>query len=388
MSAVLSARIRKALDSAIREQRLVGGVVVVARDGETVFRGAAGHADREAAKPMQEDSIFRYSSLTKPIVSAAAMALVERGVVRLEDPLTHWLPELSPAVSTSETVVTVRHLLTHTAGFSYGFFQDASGPYRQAEISDGLDMPGLDMDEQLRRLASVPLLYRAGESWGYSVALDVLGEILARASGLTLPRVVSCYVTDPLRMHDTSFTAPDPTRLTTPYVSGYPPRRMLDPDVVPFEAGAGVRFSPSRLFNPLSFASGGAGMAGTATDFLRFLEAIRTGGHPILSQASAHAMMSNQIGDLRINVEPTPSWGFGFGGAVLVDPALAGTPQRLGTWKWGGVYGHHWYVDPELRLGVVALTNTAFEGMAGQFATDLLHAVYQADDNPAAPRSR
>ncbi len=117
-------------------------------------------------------------------------------------------------------------------------------------------------------------------------------------------------------------------------------------------------------------------MAGTATDFMAFLGTIRQGGGAILKPGSTHSMMSNQIGALRINLELTPSWGFGFGGAVLMDPVLAGVPQSAGTWKWGGVYGHHWYVDPQRRLTVAALSNTTAEGMAGDFVGALRGAVY------------
>ncbi|HXR92193.1 MAG TPA: hypothetical protein VN750_18125, partial [Steroidobacteraceae bacterium] len=142
-------------------------------------------------------------------------------------------------------------------------------------------------------------------------------------------------------MRDTAFSVVDPARLAVP-VSGAPQRRMRDLEIVPFAPGtAGIRFSPSRIFNSQSFASGGAGMAGTAGDFLKFLAAVQSGGAPILQSTSARQMMSNQIGTLRITTEEKPAWGFGFGGAVLMDAALAGTPQAVGTWKWGGVYGHH-----------------------------------------------
>ena len=185
-------------------------------------------------------------------------------------------------------------------------------------------------------------------------------------------------VTTPLAMTDTAFVAQTPSRLATPYVDGNPPRRMRDPDLVPFGDTAPIRYSPSRIFEPRSFASGGTGMVGTATDFLKFLEAVRQGGGPILSREGARSMMTNQIGELRINVEPTPAWGFGFGGAVLLDPALAGTRQAVGTWKWGGVYGHHWFVDPANRLSVVALSNTALAGFSGKFVDELRNAIYDA----------
>jgi CubicO group peptidase (beta-lactamase class C family) len=177
-------------------------------------------------------------------------------------------------------------------------------------------------------------------------------------------------------MSDTAFLVRDRKRLATAYVDGSPPRLMQDPDVVPFGAGSGIRYSPGRIFNPDSYPSGGAGMAGTAPDLLTFLETIRRGGGAVLSSDSARAMMSNQIGSLRIDVEPTPSWGFGFGGAVLIDRQLAGVPQGVGTWKWGGVYGHHWFVDPVSQLTVAALTNTAVEGLFGRFVPELMTAVY------------
>lgn len=375
----LSRNVDAAIDAAITHQRLVGVVVLVARDGEVVHRRAAGLADREERRAMTPESIFRFSSLTKPIVSAAALALIERGTLRFDDLVARWLPEFRPRLADGrQPSITIRQLLTHTAGLTYGMVQPPDGPYHRARVSDGIAEPGLSMAEQLARLASVPLAYEPGTRWGYSLALDVLGEVLARAGGEPLPALVERLVTGPLAMTDTAFGVRDTRRLVTPYVDGPPLRRMKDPDVVPFGEGAGIRYSPSRIFDPRSYPSGGAGMAGTATDFLRFLEVVRLGGGNVLSEESTHLMMSNQIGSLRIDVEATPSWGFGFGGAVLLDPRLAGVPQAAGTWKWGGVYGHHWYVDPKNRLTVVSLTNTAIEGMVGTFVTDLMSAVYGA----------
>jgi CubicO group peptidase (beta-lactamase class C family) len=372
-------RIAKVIDGAVQAQKLVGSVVLIARDGETIFSKAAGFADRERNLPMQENTIFRFSSLTKPIVTAAALALIERSKLAFDEPVACWVPEFRPRMpGGTELPITVRHLLTHTAGLTYRLMQPLGATYESAGVSDGLDQPGLTMEEELKRLASAPLVYAPGSAWGYSLAIDVLGEVMSRAGGAPLPELVERLVTRPLAMADVAFVVRDPERLAAAYVDGAPPRRMQDPDVVPFGDGAGIRFSPSRIFEPRSFASGGAGMAGTATDFLRFLEAVRQGGAPVLSKDAAGAMMTNQIGALRINVEPTPASGFGFGGAVLLDRELAGTPQAAGTWRWGGVYGHHWYVDPVNRLTVVALSNTAIEGMAGKYVTELRDAVYDA----------
>ena len=373
----LSARVDAAIDRALAAQRLIGMVVLIARDGLIIHRRAAGFADREAQQPMREDTIFRLSSLTKPIVTAAALALVERGRLNLDDAVTRWLPDFRPTLADgSAAVITVRQLLTHTAGLSYSFFQPSGGPYERAGVSDGLAEPGLSLDEELRRLATVPLSAVPGTEWGYSVALDVLGAVMARAAGEPLPELVESLITGPLGMRDTAFAVRDLERLAAAYVDGARPRRMADPDLVLLGPGALTRFAPSRILDPNSFPSGGAGMAGTATDFLSFLETIRRGGGAILAPQSTQSMMSNQIGKLRINLELTPSWGFGFGGAVLMDPTLAEVPQSAGTWKWGGVYGHHWYVDPQLKLTVAALTNTTVEGMAGDFVAALRNAVY------------
>ncbi len=372
-------RIDAVIDSALDEARLAGAVVLVAADGRVEYRRAAGLADRELGRIMREDAIFRYSSLTKPIVTAAAMALIEAGRLSLDDAVTRWLPAFRPPGPDGvEANITIRQLLTHTAGLAYAFLEPPDGPYHRAGVSDGLDMPGLSMEEQLRRLASVPLLYPPGTNWGYSLSLDVLGAILSRVMDLPLADVVRRLVTGPLGMTDTDFGVRDHGRLAVPYVDGPPPRRMGDPQSLPLgpDGSTSVCFSPSRILDERSFHSGGAGMAGTAGDFLTFLETLRLGGRPILKPESVRAMMSNQIGALRVAFEAVPAWGFGFGGAVLVEPRLAETPQSAGTWKWGGVYGHHWFVDPVERLTVVALTNTAFEGTMGRFAEELLRAVY------------
>ncbi len=340
VDASLSARVDAVIDRTLAEQRLIGVVVLVARDGTVIHRRASGYADREAQQSMREDTIFRLSSLTKPLVTAAALALVERGRLNLDEPVTRWLPDFRPTLADgSAAVITARQLLTHTAGLSYSFFQASAGPYQRAGVSDGLAEPGLSLEEELRRLATVPLSNVPGTEWGYSLALDVLGAVIARAGGEPLPNLVESLVTGPLGMKDTAFAVRDLGRLAAAYVDGTRPRRMADPDIVELGPGALTRYAPSRILDPNSFPSGGAGMAGTATDFLSFLETIRQG-------------------------------------AVLMDPALAGVPQSAGTWKWGGVYGHHWYVDPPRRLTVAALSNTTAEGMMGSFVTELRDAVY------------
>jgi CubicO group peptidase (beta-lactamase class C family) len=380
-------RVRTDIDDviarALRDNRIVGAVVLIARDGDLVYEESAGLADRESGREMRADALFRLASVTKAIVCAAAMSLVERGELSLESRVDRWLPDFRPKLPSGEAPgITIRHLLTHTAGLSYRFQQPPDGPYAGANVSDGFDQPGLSLQENLRRLASAPLVHGPGVAWQYSIAIDVLGAVMERAAGKPLPDIVAERITRPLEMSDTSFTVADRNRLAVPYADATPrPTRMADGELVPlppFMTGAGIIFHPSRVFDPTSFASGGGGMIGSARDLLRFFETIRLGGGRVLSNDSAAQMMRNQNANLSSTAQgQAPGWGFGFGGGVLVDPAAAGTPQSRGTWQWGGVYGHSWFVDPLRRLTVIALTNTALEGLFGMFPLELRDAIYR-----------
>jgi CubicO group peptidase (beta-lactamase class C family) len=371
------------ITTALSENRIVGAVVTIAHDDELIYQHAAGLADREAGTGMRVDTLFRLASVTKAIVGAAAMALVERNQLSLESRVDQWLPEFRPKLLSGESPeITIRQLLTHTAGLDYRFQQPPDGPYAQANVSDGLDQPGLSLQENIRRIASAPLVERPGVAWHYSVAMDVLGAVMERAAGKSLQEIVAERVTRPLGMTETSFTIADVNRLAVPYADAKPrPKRMVDGEVVPvpFQTGAGIVFAPSRAFDPTSFPSGGGGMIGSASDLLRFFETIRRGGSPVLSEESTRQMMRNQNAHLSADTQgPLPGWGFGFGGSVLTDPSTAGSPQSRGTWQWGGVYGHSWFVDPERQLTVIALTNTALEGLFGRFPFELRDAIYQA----------
>ena len=369
-------RVDAVIDAAVAEKRLVGVVVLISHDGRVVYRRAAGLANRETRTQMSAERIFRFSSLTKPIVSAAAMTLVERGKLGLDDAVTRWLPDFRPRLADGRTpVITVRQLLTHTSGLGYAFADGPEGVYRQAQISDGLDESTVSLEKNLRRLASVPLFFEPGKSWNYSLGIDVIGAVLERADDAPLQDVVSQRITGPLEMTDTAFYCREPSRLAVPYVNDQPePILMSDPAVVTLLPGTAIRYSPSRALNPHAFPSGGCGMVGTAEDFLRFLEAVRKGGAPILERRSVHAMTSNQIGELTTLLGP--GTGFGIGAAVITDPTAAQTPQAAGTLTWGGVYGHNWFVDPQRRLSVVSLSNTALEGMNGAFPGELRNAIY------------
>ncbi|HAT2868734.1 TPA: beta-lactamase family protein [Serratia marcescens] len=368
-----------AIEQALREKRLVGAVVLVAQGGEIVYHRAAGMADREAGKPMALNTLFRLASVSKPIVSTAALALMAQGAMRLDDPITRWLPNFRPRLADGTTpLMTLRHLMTHTAGLSYRFFQPEGGFYAQLGVSDGMDEASVSLQENVRRIACAPLLAPPGAAWRYSIATDVLGAAIEQASGLPLTQAVKKWVTGPLAMTDTDFLAVDPARLAAAYAD-HPgePRRLRQPDRLPFIDGcAGFHLSPARALDPQAYASGGAGMVGSAEDFLRLLETLRQGGGQVLPAEWVTALTTNQIGDL-----PMPFWpgrGFGLGITVLKDPIAAQTPESVGTWRMGGTYGHSWFVDPVRQLSVVAFTNTALEGMSGAFVGEICQAVYAA----------
>lgn len=367
----------QAIDRALAERRIVGGVVLVSQDGHPVYQRAAGLADRDTAQPVRLNTLFRYSSLTKPIVSAAAMALVAQGKLALDQPVSRWLPDFRPRLADGGTPdISLHHLLTHTAGLTYSFWEPQDSAYHKLGVADGLGPSGtLTLRQNLQRLAQVPLAFAPGSNWRYSLAIDVIGAAIEQATGETLPQAVARLVTAPLGLRDTAFHVVDRERLATAYADARPePARMGEPHQLPFGV-APLTYSPARAFDTQAFPSGGGGMVGTAPDMLRFLEAIRGGGAPILPAEMTRLMMRNQTGSLVLDVAG-PGKSFGYGGALVTDPAAAQTPQSAGTWYWGGVYGLSWFVDPAQRLTVVIATNTGIEGMIGQLTIDVRDAVY------------
>jgi CubicO group peptidase (beta-lactamase class C family) len=204
----------------------------------------------------------------------------------------------------------------------------------------------------------------------------VLGAIIAAVHGGTLASAVAKYVTGPLGMKDTGFAVTDRARLAVPYADGPPGLRpMGDPERVVGLDGSVTVFSPSRIFNPKAFQSGGAGAVGSASDILTFLEALRIGGGPILLPQTVEMATRNQVGDLPRRPHDAGQR-FGFLGAVLDDPAAARSPQARGTFRWGGVYGHDWSVDPANGITILSMSNTPVEGCNGPFPKQIRNAVY------------
>jgi CubicO group peptidase (beta-lactamase class C family) len=378
-----AAKLDQALDALIQEDRLVGAVLLVSQDGRLIYHRAAGFADRERRRPMQENTLFRLSSVSKPFTVLAAAVLIDRGILRLDDPVHRWLPNFTPKEPDGQIAgLRIRHLMSHTSGLGYPFDEAPGGPYRRAGVSDGLDDSPVSLAENLRRMASVPLLFAPGSGWHYSLGIDVLGRVVEKATGKPLPEAMRELVLQPLAPHGSAFSidAAKASRLAKPYhnVPSGLPQPIADGQPVNLGHGMQLRFSLARAFDASAYPSGGAGMVGCAADVMRVLEAIRGApfqGKRLVSEATLKTLRAQQSA----NDAVAPGWGFATFGAILENPEKAHSPQSAGTLAWGGVYGHAWFIDPARRLSVVLLTNTTPAGISGNVAMDALRkAIYES----------
>jgi CubicO group peptidase (beta-lactamase class C family) len=373
--------LRSLVEASVAAGEVVGAVVMVSRHGEVVDTVVAGYADREHSIPMTVSTVFRIASMTKVMVSVAVLALCDDGVLGLDQPVTRWLPDFTPTLPDgSRPVITIRHLLTHTAGLGYTFTEPLDGAFHRLGISDGLTTtPTLTLAENVALVGRAPLAYAPGSAWAYSIATDVLGAVVEAATGDSLPHIVRTRVSEPIGMISSSFCAAQGAPLAAPYAateSGVV--RMGEPHVIPF-LGSEIRYSPSRAWDSTAWPSAGTGMVSTASDYLRFAEAMRRGGAPVLRPTTTQLMTANALGNMATDagLGLGPGLGFGLGVSVVLNPAAAGLPGNPGSWGWGGVYGTHFFVDPLAAISVVCLTNTALTGMAGPFPLAVRDAVYR-----------
>lgn len=373
----LADAVDQAIQTGLAEKRICGIVVAVAHEGQIIYHHAAGYADPGRRIPMQHTSLFRLASITKAFTSLAAAALIEQGKMQLDDPVTRWLPYFTPATADGKKpVITIRQLLSHTAGLDYRWAQPENGPYAQAGISDGLDISGLSLEENIRRLAFVPLIYEPGASWQYSLAPEVMGAVIARAYGASFPEAMQALVTGPLGMTDTTFhvTEKERDRMTVPHcIENGVLKRMAEKQVVVNEDGWHFLFSPERAWHANEYPSGGVGLIGTARDLIRLAEAIRTHTMPTVSKPLMEEMTTNILPN---GMPRDPSAGFGLGWGILLNPALAQTPQSPGANYWGGVYGCKWFADPAKKLSVVIMTTTAASVRNDPVSTGIRNAIY------------
>ena len=360
-----------AIDGALAEKRITGCALLLAEAGRIVHARHAGMADREAGRPMRPGAWFRYASVSKPFTTVAALRLMDQGRLSPEDPVTRWLPDFTPRMADgTQPVITVDHLMSHLAGLDYGFNQPEGGSYATAGISDGIGDSGISLAENLRRIVSVPLDRAPGTRWRYSVATDVLGAVIEAATDMPLQEAMARLVTGPLGI-EAAFSAPEPDRLAANYADARPePQRMRGPTRVanPLTPGQIYTYLPARIFDPEAFPSGGGGMAGTAEAALTLLETLRTGD--FLSEHIRLEARRNRIGDQNHPMRG-PGWGHAWAGAVRTTPDRPQGSLPQGCLSWGGIYGHSWMVDPAHGRTLVALTNTAVEGMNGAFAVEI-----------------
>ena len=361
LSAERLARIDGFLDSYVDAGRIPGAVLKVTFDGETAYHRAAGLRDREANAPMQKDTIFRIASMSKAVVSAAVMVLQERGALVINQPVGDFLPEYagttvavahedgSVEVVDAMRPITIRDLLTHTAGIGYGY-GPAAAQWQAAKLQHWYfghrDEP---IRETVRRIAELPMDAQPGEAFVYGYNTDILGALVEAASGQALDAFLEAEIFGPLGMADTSFYLPQEkeARLATVY------SLAADGALVRAASGSPFHGQGHYLNGPRASFSGGAGLLSTTADYTRFLEAMRRGGGAVLGRKSVELMTANHVGD---RFELMPGAGFGLGFAVVLDAGARGEPGSVGEFSWGGAYHTRYWVDPAEALTVVYMT--------------------------------
>ncbi|HRZ10686.1 MAG TPA: serine hydrolase domain-containing protein, partial [Gemmatimonadales bacterium] len=350
--------------SYVREGRTPGVVALVARHGEVVWSGAFGMADREAARPMRPDALFRIASQSKAVTSVAAMILVEEGRLRLDEPVSRYIPNFATArvaVTTDSgrvlvpvrRAVTIRQLLTQTAGLSYGTESLIRDDYRAAGLGPAAGYGWYLADKAepicatMDRLGTLPLAAQPGEAWIYGYATDVLGCVVERASGVPLDRFFQQRIFGPLQMRDSWFFPPasQAGRLTAVYA--------VTPEGTLVRAPDGPLGQGDYMVGPRQDFAGGAGLVSTAGDYARFLQMLLNGGEfdgaRILSPATVSLMTAPAVDSLY----DTPGMAFSLGFEVLRNPGLAGEYGSIGRFGWAGAYGTTYEVDPADELVLV-----------------------------------
>jgi len=373
-------RIAAAVQGDVDAKKVAGVVTLVVRHGKVAWFDARGMADREAGKPLEKDAIFRICSMSKPITSTAVMMLYEEGRFLLEDPVSKYLPEfksprvlVKPAVGQPYTIpatreITIRDLLRHTSGLTYGWNANLGQAYQDANVASGLLQYDGTIGDCVKRLAPLPLLFNPGDRWEYSLSVDVLGRLVEVVSGVPLDQFLKTRILDPLGMKDTYFFLPDDKapRLATAYTfyDGAGLARFPDKPIVEgtfaYSADYPVR-GPKKLF------SGGAGLVSTAMDYARFCQMILDGGRlgdvRILSRKSVELMSHDQLG----RIDPDRGFGLGFG----VDGVKAPLPEvgSAGSFNWGGFFYTSFVIDPKEDMIVISMAQLHPTGELGLEAT-------------------
>ena len=350
------AEVDQFMEHQVTDHKVAGGIVVVSHDGKIGFFRTYGQMDREAKKRMLPDTIFRLYSMSKSITTAAALTLYDAGRIGLDDPVSKYIPSFADLkVATTNGLraptrpMTIRDLMLHTAGLTYG-----AGPDALKEAYSRLKpMDSANLEEMAAQLSKVPLAYDPGTDWIYSVSIDVLGRVIEVVSGEGFDVFLKKIIFDPLDMPDTAFNVP-PEKLSR-FAANY----SRSPD------GLKVVDAPvdSKYGKRITFFSGGGGLVGTARDYLRFLTMIvddgELDGHRILKPATVKLMTSNQLPakafPIYFGKEIRYGTGFGLGFSVRTEITKWDPSGRVGEYGWGGAASTHYWVSPSDKLIVVTL---------------------------------
>jgi len=345
----------KVLQKHVDENHMAGVTALIARRGKIGYFKSFGKRDVDAGDPMQNDTIYRIYSMTKPITSVAVMMLFEEGRFGLDDPVSKYIPELGGlevvvktkdpdtgestySTEPSKRDMTVRDLLRHTSGLTYGRYGiaelDAKYREKSAQRRDGT------LADMTAALGTMPLRYQPGTTWHYSVSTDVLGRFVEVISGTTFDKFLEERIFKPLRMKDSGFHVPqeDKDRLAGIY------GRKADMTIQPLPAGRGRDYLvPSKYF------SGGGGLVSTTEDYFRFCQMMLNGGEldgvRILKSETVDLMTRNHLGDVSMGWGLT-SFGFGLGYLIYPDLGSPGTSPSEGTYSWGGAASTSFWIDP------------------------------------------
>ncbi|GAA4774911.1 serine hydrolase domain-containing protein [Actinomycetospora chlora] len=380
----------------VDDGRLAGYHAVVARDGRIVHSASAGHRDVDAGLPVTDDTRWRIYSMSKPITSVAAMVLWERGAFELTDPISRWLPEFAepqvyvkgssskPLLEAATEPIRVWHLLTHTAGLTYGFHH--AHPVDELYRAAGFEWSApadLDLAGCVRAWARMPLVFQPGTEWNYSQATDVLGRLIEVVSGQTLDAFLDENVLGPLGMTATGFAVDDPDRLATLYLANPATGRYLSAEAAGMGAMAREAIEPTWL-------GGGGGLVSTAADYHRFTRMLlgrgEVDGVRVLGSRTVDYMGRNhlpggldleQVGRPLFAEMPFHGVGFGLGFSVVLDPVAYKVPVSAGEMAWGGAASTAFWVDPVERVTAMFFTQL-LPSSAHPIRSQLRGLVYQA----------
>jgi CubicO group peptidase (beta-lactamase class C family) len=354
-------RLHTLMQQAVDQKQIAGIVTILARHGKVVDYRTYGERDMAIHAPMTKDVIFRDYSMTKPVTGVAMMILYEQGKWLPSDPIAKYIPEFAhlkvyKGMDAEGKVVlidpdhapTMRELMSHTAGFTYGFFGNTpvDKMYRDANLFESKNL-----QEFIERLAKLPLLYQPGKGWTYSMSMDVEGYIVEKLSGQSLPDFMRDQIFKPLDMKDAAFYVPADKRIRFSAVYTTGPNGELAP-----AAASSSGRSTDYLAQP-TMPSGGGGMVSTATDYYRFAQMLLNGGQldgiRVLAPTTVKLMTSNHVpaelltGQFGIGqMVMRPGFGYGYNCAVVFDPPEANLPEGKGTFFWDGAAGTWFWVDP------------------------------------------